>query len=433
MATKKHHVLVIGAGISGLTAALRLVETDNRVTLISKGIGALPLSPGSLDVLGYVEDALVTDPLAALGDLPAWHPYQHIGAKNIESALAWLVGKVPELYPAVTPAGSLHNSLLPTALGAVRPALVPPLTMQNAVLRDGMSLLVVGIEQFKDFPAALIADNLARSPRVKLQVRAASVSLDARGLADVKGTDYARGLDADPQLMHTLAERINAVAKPGETVLLPAIIGLKPATFSDFAALVHNPVAEVPTPPPCVPGRRLNDALMDLAMDARVDIRNNAQVVGVNTEDGRIVSVRVARAGGEDTLKVDAVVDAAGGFSSGNLSRDSHLGMHEGIFDLPLFTPQVSDKTGIHAIATRQDTLVEQLLSTGILVNAHMQPLQASEDGGELDTVAWPNLYAIGEVLGGANPASEISGEGLALGSMWIACEAINAGKGEAK
>ena len=117
----------------------------------------------------------------------------------------------------------------------------------------------------------------------------------------------------------------------------------------------------------------------------------------------------------------------------GNLTRDSYMALHEAIFELPLFTPPAAEKTGIHSIDTRQKTLVEQLLSSGIMVNEKMQALRPATEDSEFDALAFENLYVIGEALGGTNPASEISGEGLALGSMFKACEAINAGKGGLK
>ena len=45
--------VVIGAGLAGLTAALRLAETGQRVAILAKGVGATHLAPPTIDVLGY--------------------------------------------------------------------------------------------------------------------------------------------------------------------------------------------------------------------------------------------------------------------------------------------------------------------------------------------------------------------------------------------
>ena len=44
--------VVIGAGLAGLAATLRLAEAGAKVTLVTKGIGGLQLGQGTLDILG---------------------------------------------------------------------------------------------------------------------------------------------------------------------------------------------------------------------------------------------------------------------------------------------------------------------------------------------------------------------------------------------
>ena len=56
--------IVIGSGLAGLTAALRLAKGGKTVSLISKGPGGLQLSQGTFDILGYSPDR-VSDPLDA--------------------------------------------------------------------------------------------------------------------------------------------------------------------------------------------------------------------------------------------------------------------------------------------------------------------------------------------------------------------------------
>lgn len=87
----------------------------------------------------------------------------------------------------------------------MRPSYIQPLTCHNAILQDGMKLVVVGIAQFKDSPAALITDNLVRSERVQVSVRTIEISLDARSLMDVKDADCAYALDDDLQFVKRFA------------------------------------------------------------------------------------------------------------------------------------------------------------------------------------------------------------------------------------
>ena len=81
-------VVVIGAGLAGLTAATRLAAGGANVTLVSKGLGGLQLGQGTIDVLGYTPDR-VTNPvltLAAIASSRPEHPYAVIGAAGVHTA-----------------------------------------------------------------------------------------------------------------------------------------------------------------------------------------------------------------------------------------------------------------------------------------------------------------------------------------------------------
>ena len=51
-----HDVIVVGTGLAGLTAAVRLAESGARVLVLAKGVGATHLSGGTIDVLGYAPE-----------------------------------------------------------------------------------------------------------------------------------------------------------------------------------------------------------------------------------------------------------------------------------------------------------------------------------------------------------------------------------------
>ena len=416
-------IVVIGAGIAGLSAALMAAQAGHRTTLVTKGLGGTGLSAGPADALGFTEGGAVTgNPFEALAELPAEHPYHQIGAENARAGLRWLADRLGDFFVDPQPSA---NSWLPTALGAARPTYLVPRSCEQAVLEDGRKYLVVGLREFKDFPAELIAANLNRNDRFSLSARAETLSLPGRaGEADVNGTDYARAFDGSANsgdLIARFAELINGHVREGETVLVPAIIGQRTETFREFASLVHAPVAEVPTAPPSIIGHRIGAALMDLCREARVDVRiNSAAVAGVSRE-GRMVAVTATRAGGTGEIAADAVIDAAGGFASGNLTRDSHLELREPIFGLPLESPDPGSLRGLHEIDAENRRAVESVLMSGVRVDEQMRAL------GTEGAPAYENLYCAGDVLGGAAPWRELSGEGIALGSVYAAVQAIGA------
>ena len=48
-----HDTVVVGAGLAGLTAALRLADEGRRVLVIARGVGSTHIAPATIDVLGF--------------------------------------------------------------------------------------------------------------------------------------------------------------------------------------------------------------------------------------------------------------------------------------------------------------------------------------------------------------------------------------------
>ena len=418
-------IAVIGEGIAGLSAALMAQAKGHQVTIFTKGMGGLGISNGTGDVLGYVgEEAVSGSPFSALEKVPQEHPYRAIGVANVQAGMEWLREALPDFFLA--PAEG--NAWLPTAIGALRPTYLVPRSCEHAIAKNGAAFLVVGLKQYKDFPAELIADNLSRAEQFSITARAVKLDFTVRpGEPDVNGTDYARALDTqelDPtraaQLRSKLADLINKEVREGETVLIPAIMGLNADAFADFAAKVQAPVAEVPTVPPSILGRRIFDLLVNKCREKRIDIRLNSAARGAVTAGSRVERLEIRRAGGSDMVRVDGVIDAAGGFASGNITRNSHLEMAEAIFDLPLFTPDPGEISGLHEIDVENRRYVAAVLMAGVKVNEQMLPIG---DGGKPE---YSNVYCVGDLLGGAAPWRELCGEGIALGSAYAAVNALD-------
>ena len=65
--------VVIGAGLAGLAASIRLAQRGAKVTLVTKGIGGLQLGQGTIDALGYAPE-FVQHPLEAIENLALFVP-----------------------------------------------------------------------------------------------------------------------------------------------------------------------------------------------------------------------------------------------------------------------------------------------------------------------------------------------------------------------
>lgn len=411
--------VVIGAGIAGLVTAIRLRDAGQDVTLVTKGIGGLQLGQGTVDVFGYSPDR-VDNPIAEVEKVassdPA-HPYAPIGADAVRAGVDYLASLLGGLLE-----GSVEkNYLLPTAVGALRPTSYIQPSMANGVCEAGKKLLIAGPRQLKDFYPQLIAGNLARTDLPgggRVEARPGSFSIPARGAeADSSALRYAQALD-QPEYRRQFAAQIKPLVKEGETVGLPAMLGLNNHdAWRDLQELIGAPIFEIPLPPPGIPGMRINQVLVDMAKEKRVKVILGSPVTAGTVENGRIVSVTAASAGHDMVIPADHVVLATGGFESGALELDSYGLMSETIFNLPLVGTDIPEPTHGDYWGDPQP-----MFRVGVKVDSDMRVLDASGDP------VYANLHATGGILAGAIRWAEKNGEGIALGSAMAAADAILGG-----
>src|SRR5262245_16210574 len=247
--------IVIGAGLAGLMGALALAEAGRAPLLLAKGQGATHWTAGTIDVWGSADN-----PRAALDDLIAQHsehPYARIGIAGIAEALDRFRGLMEAAhYPYV---GSLdRNVLLPTAIGALRPASLLPATMAagDTRLGGGTSLLIAGFRELRDFFPPLAAANLsaqgvtARGAYLKLPPINRKLDFNTRTFAQ---------LFDDPAFRQDIGRQLRELKGDATRIGLPAVLGLRDplGAVADLQRLSGAQIFEIPTLPPSVPGMRL--------------------------------------------------------------------------------------------------------------------------------------------------------------------------------
>jgi glycerol-3-phosphate dehydrogenase subunit B len=413
-----YDTVVIGAGLAGLTAALRLAEEGQRVLVVAKGVGATHLAPATIDVLGY-HDGTVTSPARALPAFTAAnpaHPYGHLPLPLIRASLEWFKARADNLGYR----GSIdENVLLPTAVGVAKPAALVPEAMAGGDLRRGGRFAFVGLRGLKDFYPSYLADNLSRAEMTtgtSLAARAIELAPPPSEDGDAGTLGLARRFE-QPSFRESLLRELDARIDSDEVVGFPAVLGLRAArsVWHELETKLGRPVFEVATLPPSVPGIRLFERMTAALRRAGGRLVVGGAVVAAARGAGRIETVEAQAVPRSTTYSARSFVLATGGFASGGLDVDSFGNIRETVFDLPLghlpapgqprFAPGYFEE---HALAR-----------TGVAVDDYLRPLD--RDGAPVHE----NVHVAGATLAGASPWREASGNGLSIATGYAAAAAI--------
>ena len=416
--TPSYDTVVIGTGLAGLSAALRLAEEGQRVAVLAKGVGATHLAPATIDVLGYASGP-VGSPRRALPEFAAAnaeHPYRRLSVDLLKESIDWFKARLGDHGYR----GDLdENFLVPTAVGAAKPTTLLPETMAAGDLRGGGRFLFVGLRGLKDFFPAYLADNVARAPLpdgASLTTRSVELAPPLGEAHDVSGLGFARRFER-AEFREAVLSELGSQLVPGESIGFPAVLGLDgaPEVWRDLEARLGHPVFEVPTLPPSVPGIRLFEAMTSALRRAGARLVVGSTVDGTKTNGARVEGVVAHTAGRPLTYPARSFVLATGGFASGGLELDSSGNVRETVFELP-----VAGLPGPDQPRFEHGYFDEHPLSrAGVAIDERMRPVNA--DGGPV----YENLYAAGATLGGAVPWREGSGNGISLASGYAAASAI--------
>jgi glycerol-3-phosphate dehydrogenase subunit B len=426
-----HDVIVVGTGLAGLTAAVRVAEEGARVLVLAKGVGATHLSAGTIDVLGYASfrrgparalthgpPERVERPAEAVGALiDAWpgHPYALVGADAVAAAVEWFKARIATgpLSPYAYTGSVEQNLLLPSAAGAARPSAVVPETMAGGDLRRDAAICIIGFRALKDFHPRLAADMLTRAG---VQARGVELDLVPEGRADVNALGFARAFD-DRAFRAEVAGQVVGQLGVEERAAFPAVLGIADphGAWTELEHRLGRTVFEIPTLPPSVPGMRVYKSLNETLRRAGGRVILNAVVTGAEHENGRVSALRTRVGLREERRGADWVVLATGGFASGGVELDSRWSAHETALGLPVtgvpdpgaerFGPGYFDH---HPIAR-----------AGVAVDRELRPVD--DDGDRL----YENVLVAGATLAGAEPWREKSGDGLSLSTGYRAAQLV--------
>jgi glycerol-3-phosphate dehydrogenase subunit B len=403
-------VLVVGGGLAGLTSALAASRAGADVRLVSYKQSTLRNASGLVDVLGYTPggEGPLTDPYAAIPDLPGTHPYRTVGVDAVREAMALFDDAAPDYRGGHTDA----NALLPTHGGTIKPTARYPAGASAGLASDDRDVLLVGLESVVDFDA----------PHAAAHLEAAGVPFDARGVtvrfpgdlrADAKVTRYAKLLDTNGEVpvdgrdrpaREVLAERVAGHLDGERRVGFPAILGDDhPASVrAALGERLGAEVFEVPMGPPSLPGLRLEDALFEALDEAGASIETGNPVTAYEGAD-RVERVFVEKNGARIPNSADQYVLATGGLVGKGVESD-----RERVYE-PVFGCHVPHPADRYEWFDHQAFGDHDFARFGVETDADLRPLDGT------GSVEFDNLRAAGSVLGGYDFAAEKSGSGVSI------------------
>ena len=414
----KSDVVIVGAELDGLVAAVRLLELGRSVRILSAGRGALHHAPGGIRVLGYAPCAdgldaeggilssgdILSAPGEGISDLHARHPYRIAGETTIRDALEWFFRTTDGLGAGFHRNGRNVRTLTPAGLGAPTYGPTPSQAILDAVRERRVA--VVRFRSHRDFPADLTANGLRRRGSNVTVVEAPPPGSGCESI------DLARGFDRHPDprgYFRDLAPRIPDSADP---VLFPAVLGL-----SDHARIrrtaeeaLGRSCLEVPTLPPSVPGMRLQRTLDRVIAGLGAPVHTGARVTGRKV-DGAPPTEVVDGAG--RVCRASAFIVATGGVAMGGLDVDSRGVVRETTFGLPVRQTEPLEA------GTAGESL-DALHRTGVETDGALRP------SGPRSRL-WENVRVTGHTLAHWNPALEASAEGVAIVTGWLAARSVHA------
>ncbi len=412
MMKKNTDVLVIGAGLSGLMAAAKAAAQHKKVLLVAKGMGALGLSSGCIDLWGYQidqPDKVCTNPLAEITKLISRkpeHPYAKV-ADVLPESIDFFLQICQQNKLAYL--NTNRNWQLPTALGTLRPTYLVPQSMAVPDLAGISELLVVGFQALKDFYPDVLMTNLQKNASLQANCHLKTMMINLAN-QELNANTLAHLLEKQVTLEQVISQ-IKPHVTPGMVVLFPPVLGERRghAVTEVLSEKLGCSVYEVANIPPALPGQRLQQALLHHLKTQGVEV-----IIGCQVTDARITEKQcqgvVANSNGKSMeISAQAMVLATGSFLGGGLTSQSNE-IKEAVLDLPVKVCQGK--------WSRRDFLSlagQPFHEFGVAVNDHLQPL---DDQGQ---VLLENVLITGANLAGCNYPIEKCGNGVALASGYKA------------
>jgi anaerobic glycerol-3-phosphate dehydrogenase len=298
-------VLVVGEGLSGITAAAAACQEGAHVMLASKGAGAFVLGAACVDLDGLDYGAV------GLGQP---------GANEAEKAISFF-RKLTAAAGCAYEGGVQERRLVPTIMGTVAQVSLAPRQLWKGDPRGTGKAVVVGIEDVLAFDANFVAERLSvlgRQMGLATSYRVGIIKLPKIQQQHwLTPFEIASEIDRNPAYRQALIAALKPLVQDADLLIIPGALGIG-ASDDDlrrFDEEIGCPVCELPTLPPSVPGLRLLRRLESYLAEMGTEICTGFSVEKLRIDGDRCTGVILDTPGKPRTIHGGSVILASGKFS----------------------------------------------------------------------------------------------------------------------
>lgn len=417
-------ILVVGAGMAGLMAAVTAAKSGLSVSVLSEGAGVISIGSGAVDFLGYVNGKKITDnPFNHLNELDKNHPYNIIGAENIKNAFASLIEiSTSNGYEIKMNDEGLNQTAISIA-GTTKPTYICSESNNASRILKAKKILFAGVEYLKDAQPAL-AVKQAKQYKVFADAELESTILKSpfgKTHRVLNSLDLARYVDKE-EGFNWLKSELVRVSGGFDAVIIPPICGTVNYTksFKELQNLGFI-LVEAVSIPPGVGGYRLRNALISEAKKLDIKFIENCNVQRAVIENGKcksLVALHNNIAGALETeYSADKFIIATGGVIGGGIASTPDK-VYEKIFNIEIKSPaSVEERSDKNVFGSHIFT------KFGVNVNNKLQAIDSS--GSPL----YDNVFFAGNTLSDYDFPTEKSGYGVACSTGYTAALSVLSSK----
>ena len=391
MSVIEYDVVIIGAGVAGLTAGTILAERGLKIALVTTGEPTACLSTGGIDVCSGRDN-----PLSAIRELPAQHPYHLVSDPIIKDSLENFLKVMTEMNLPYTGTIEKNRNIL-SSLGTYKTSCLVPLTMEATPQGTDESIHIITFKGLKDFYPGYI---ISRRKNTRF-------------------SEYDAGVSSTMSIASRFEEKaffekfllwLEKLKFQKDKIAFPAVLGLESATeiVHTVSTLTGKPVFEIPTIPPSMPGRRLFNALKKYFRKKGGEIYWSWPVTGIEKSGRLIEAVATSSLGRPNSINARAFILATGSFVGGGLTATREA-VIENIFHLPVHVPGPRETW----FDNDYFSLNHGIGKAGIIVDASLRPADSP----------WKNIFVCGAILANTEILKNGCGHGLALATAHQAAQ----------